>query len=136
MEASTGAQNVALHPQPPLQRSILDALGKSKPTSTEEGDFSPFRSPLRSQALNEIIGSLRSVTTEEIPGASGGRNCSGLQSRSALQEHSIGALQEASEACLVGLFEDNNLCAICAKHITVMPKDIQLQHHTRVKNPL
>ena len=36
------------------------------------------------------------------------------------------ALQEAAEAYLVGLFEDTNLCAIYAKHITIMPKDIQL----------
>ena len=36
------------------------------------------------------------------------------------------ALQEASEAYLIGLFEDSNLCAIHAKRVTVMPKDIQL----------
>ena len=38
----------------------------------------------------------------------------------------IGALQEAAEAYLVGLFEDTNLCAIHAKRITIMPRDIQL----------
>merc|ERR1712032_63955 len=32
--------------------------------------------------------------------------------------------QEASEAYLVGLFEDTNLCAIHAKRVTIMPKDI------------
>ena len=36
------------------------------------------------------------------------------------------ALQEAAEAYLVGLFEDTNLCAIHARHVTIMPKDIQL----------
>ena len=36
------------------------------------------------------------------------------------------ALQEAAEAYLIGLFEDTNLCAIHAKCITIMPKDIQL----------
>ncbi|KAK2109294.1 histone H3.3C [Saguinus oedipus] len=40
----------------------------------------------------------------------------------------IGALQEASEAYLVDLFEDTNLCAIHAKRVTIMPKDIQLAH--------
>ncbi|XP_012873478.1 PREDICTED: histone H3.3-like, partial [Dipodomys ordii] len=35
----------------------------------------------------------------------------------------IGALQEASEAYPVGLFEDTNLCAIHAKRVTIMPKD-------------
>ncbi|XP_028731823.1 histone H3.3C-like [Peromyscus leucopus] len=42
------------------------------------------------------------------------------------QSAPIGALQEASEAYLVGLFEDTNLCAIHAKRITIMPKGIQL----------
>ena len=35
-------------------------------------------------------------------------------------------LQEAAEFQLVGLFENANLCAIHAKRVTVMPKDIQL----------
>ena len=39
------------------------------------------------------------------------------------------ALQEAAKAYLVGLFEDTNLCAIHTKHITIMPKDIQLARH-------
>ena len=36
------------------------------------------------------------------------------------------ALQEALEAYLVGLLEDANLCAVHAKRVTIMPKDIQL----------
>ena len=42
------------------------------------------------------------------------------------QSTAVMALQEASEAYLVGLFEDTNLCAIHAKRVTIMPKDIQL----------
>ena len=42
------------------------------------------------------------------------------------QSSAIMALQEAGEAFLVGLFEDTNLCAIHAKRVTIMPKDIQL----------
>ena len=41
------------------------------------------------------------------------------------------ALQEASEAYLVGLYEDTNLCAIHAKRVTIMPKDIQLSRRIR-----
>uniref|UniRef100_A0A7S4QDQ4 Core Histone H2A/H2B/H3 domain-containing protein n=1 Tax=Alexandrium monilatum TaxID=311494 RepID=A0A7S4QDQ4_9DINO len=41
------------------------------------------------------------------------------------------ALQEAAEAYLVGLFEDANLCAVHAKRVTVMPKDIQLSRRIR-----
>jgi histone H3 len=42
------------------------------------------------------------------------------------QSHALAALQEASEAYLVGLFEDTNLCAIHAKRVTIFPKDMQL----------
>ena len=65
------------------------------------------------------------------------------------QSAAIAALQEASEAYLVGLFEDTNLCAIHAKvftlhslsplssltqpaqRVTIMPKDIQLARRIR-----
>ena len=47
------------------------------------------------------------------------------------QANAIAALQEASEAYLVGLFEDTNLCAIHAKRVTIMPKDIQLARRIR-----
>ena len=47
------------------------------------------------------------------------------------QSLAIKALQEASEAYLVGLFEDTNLCAIHAKRVTIMPKDIQLARRIR-----
>ena len=36
------------------------------------------------------------------------------------------AIQEAAKAYLVRLFKDTNLCAIHAKRVTIMPKDIQL----------
>ena len=44
---------------------------------------------------------------------------------------SISALQEAAEAYLVGIFEDTNLCAIHAKRVTIMPRDIQLARRIR-----
>ena len=47
------------------------------------------------------------------------------------QSAAIMALQEALEAYLVGLFEDSNLCAIHAKRVTIMPKDIQLARRIR-----
>jgi len=47
------------------------------------------------------------------------------------QSAAILALQEASEAMLVGLFEDTNLCALHAKRVTVMPKDMQLARRIR-----
>ena len=47
------------------------------------------------------------------------------------QSSAILALQEASESYLVGLFEDTNLCAIHAKRVTIMPKDMQLARRIR-----
>ena len=41
------------------------------------------------------------------------------------------AIQEAAEAYLVRLFKDTNLCAIHAKRVTIMPKDIQLARRIR-----
>ena len=45
------------------------------------------------------------------------------------QAAAFGALQEASEAYLVGLLEDSNLCAIHSGCVTIMPRDIQLARH-------
>lgn len=42
------------------------------------------------------------------------------------QASALQALQEATEAYIIGLFEDTNLCAIHAKRVTIMPRDIQL----------
>jgi histone H3 len=47
------------------------------------------------------------------------------------QSTAILALQEASEAYLVGLFEDVNLIAMHAKRVTIMPRDIQLARRIR-----
>ena len=47
------------------------------------------------------------------------------------QSEAVRALQEACEAYLVGLFEDTNLCAIHAKRVTIMPKDMQLARRIR-----
>jgi histone H3 len=47
------------------------------------------------------------------------------------QGSAVLALQEAAESYLVALFEDTNLCAIHAKRVTIMPKDIQLARRIR-----
>jgi histone H3 len=43
-----------------------------------------------------------------------------------MQSTAILALREALVAYLVHLFEDSNKCAIHAKGVMIMPKDIQL----------
>ncbi|KAH9482737.1 Alpha-glucosides permease mph3 [Psilocybe cubensis] len=47
------------------------------------------------------------------------------------QSSALLALQEATEAYLVHLFEDANLCAIHAKRVTIMTRDIQLARRIR-----
>ena len=47
------------------------------------------------------------------------------------QSTAILALQEAAESYLTSLFEDTNLCAIHAKRVTIMPKDMRLARRLR-----
>jgi histone H3 len=47
------------------------------------------------------------------------------------QGSAVMAMQEAAEAYLVGIMEDTNLCAIHAKRVTIMPRDIQLARRIR-----
>jgi histone H3 len=49
------------------------------------------------------------------------------------QSSALLALQEAVEAYLIGLFEDTNLCAIHAKRVTIMEKDMKLA--LRIRGP-
>lgn len=49
------------------------------------------------------------------------------------QSVAILALQEATEAYLVHLLEDTNLCAIHAKRVTIMQKDIHLARRLRAE---
>ncbi len=47
------------------------------------------------------------------------------------QSSAVMALQEATESYIVGLFEDTNLCAIHARRVTIMPKDMKLAKRIR-----
>ncbi|PLW21459.1 hypothetical protein PCANC_04972 [Puccinia coronata f. sp. avenae] len=47
------------------------------------------------------------------------------------QSSALLALQEAAEAYLVHIFEDTNLCAIHAKRVTIMKRDMQLARRLR-----
>ncbi len=48
-----------------------------------------------------------------------------------MQSTALLALQEAAEAYLVGLFIDTNECALHAKRVMIMKKDMQLAQHIR-----
>jgi len=49
------------------------------------------------------------------------------------QSSALRALQEATEAYLVHLFEDAYLCTIHAKRVTLMQRDLQLARRIRGK---
>ena len=57
-----------------------------------------------------------------------------ISSTMRFQSHALLAIQEAAEAFLVMLFEDTNLCAIHAKRVTIMPRDMQLARRLREGN--
>jgi histone H3 len=45
--------------------------------------------------------------------------------------NAIEALQEASEAYIIGLMEDTNLCALHAKRVTITVQDMRLARRIR-----
>lgn len=54
-------------------------------------------------------------------------NNSGLR----ISSDALLALQKATEAYIVSMFEDTNICAIYAKRVTVLPRDMQLVRRIR-----
>ncbi|GLD47575.1 uncharacterized protein AKAME5_002719200 [Lates japonicus] len=79
------------------------------------------------------------VFSDFLPASSelgGGEIAQDFKTDLRFQSSAVMALQEASEAYLVGLFEDTNLCAIHAKRVTIMPKDIQLARRGSAESKL
>lgn len=72
------------------------------------------------------------LTLDYLPSTHNGRLLSsGEQAGLRFQSSAIMALQEASEAYLISLFEDFNLAALHAKRVTIMPRDILLARRLR-----
>ncbi len=106
---------------------------KSAPTSTS-GLKKPHRFKPGTVALREIRRYQKStdLLIRKLPFQRLVRDiASDYKSDLRFQASAVLALQEASESYLVGLFEDTNLCAIHAKRVTIMPKDIQLARRIR-----
>jgi histone H3 len=60
--------------------------------------------------------------------------CSEIDHDLRFQAQALLALQEATEAYLVGVFEDANLCCIHAKRVTIMKQDMELARRIRGEN--
>lgn len=70
---------------------------------------------------------VREVADDFVTSVYAGGSGAGLR----WQSSAILALQEATEAYMVHLFEDANLCAIHARRVTIMQRDIQLARRIR-----
>ena len=72
------------------------------------------------QKSTELL--MRRVTFQRLIRQIAHDTCSDLH----FQAIAIRALQEAAKSYMIGLSEDSNLCAVHTKHVTIMPKDMQL----------
>ncbi|KAF5347421.1 hypothetical protein D9758_011260 [Tetrapyrgos nigripes] len=70
---------------------------------------------------------VREIAMDMTTDMNGNMNNGGMR----WQSSALQALQEATEAFLVHLFEDANLCALHAKRVTIMQRDIQLARRIR-----
>ncbi|XP_036160072.1 histone H3.3-like [Myotis myotis] len=101
------------------QKSVPSTGGVKKPHSYRPGTLA-LREIRRYQKSTELL--IRKLPFQHLVR----EIAQDFKTDLCFQSAAIGALQEAGEAYLVGLFEDTNLCAIHAKSVTIMPKDIQL----------
>ena len=126
----------ALHKQPQPQTKKTKKKGKKaqgggkKLPASQKGTQKPHRYQPGTVALREIWHYQKSteLLIRKLPFQRLVREIAqDLGKKDArFQSGAIIALQEASEAYLVGLLEDSNLCAIHTKRVTIMSKDIQL----------
>lgn len=127
----------------PAKKAAARAAGKQKPseggvkTVKTGADRKPHRYRPGTVALREIRRYQKStdLLIRKLPFQRLVREIAlefrGTQGAIRFQGTAIGALQTASESYLVSLFEDTNICAIHAKRVTIMPKDMQLARRIR-----
>ena len=117
------------------RKSVADKSAKGKaPTVATPGVKRPHRFKPGTVSLREIRRFQKSteLLIRKLPFQRLVREiASDFKSDLRFQSSAVLALQEASEAYMVGLFEDTNLCAIHAKRVTIMPKDMQLARRIR-----
>jgi len=117
-----------------LQRAAAPVTARKPPPPATEGQRQRHRYRPGSVALREIRQYQRSpdLLLRKLPFQRLVREIAqDYKNDLRFQGTAMLALQEASESYLVGLFEETNLCAIHAKRITIMPKDMQLARRLR-----
>merc|ERR1712072_1534557 len=101
------------------RKKVVAAGGVKKPHRFRPGTVA-LREIRRFQKSTELL--IRKLPFQRLVREIAGEFKNDLR----FQSSAVLALQEAAEAYMVGLFEDTNLCAIHAKRVTIMPKDMQL----------
>ena len=113
---------------------MAPAKGGVKATASQEGDRKKIRFKAGTVALREIKRYQKS-TNLLLPRASFQRVvrsiCMEIDNTLRCQAQALLALQEATEAYLVGVFEDANLCCVHAKRMTIMKQDMELARRIR-----
>ena len=120
----------------PKEKLNLNAARKSAPASTT-GVKKPQRYRPGTVALREIRKYQKSteLLIRKLPFQRLVREIAqDFKADLRFQSKAIIALQEAAESYLIGLLEDTNLCAIHAKRVTIMPKDVDLARRIRPNN--
>lgn len=121
---STGGKPPRKQMPPPNRKPAPATGGVKKPYRYRPGTVA-LRDIRRYQKSTELL--IRKMPFQRLVREITQQNHVGLR----FQPSALAALQEAAESYLVGLFEDTNSCAIHAKRVTIMPKDIQLARRIR-----
>jgi histone H3 len=132
--ARSSYKNKSKAPRKPLQHRPAQTTGLDPKNGQPRSAKKPHRFRPGTVALREIRKYQRSteLLIRKLPFQRLVREIANdFKTNLQFQSQAILALQEASEAYLVGLFEDTNLCAIHAKRVTVMPKDLHLARRLR-----
>ena len=118
----------------PAKGSKSKAIKKSAPAKGGIKEKRQFRWKAGTVALREVRKYQKSIKNV-LPRAPFQRLVrsivSDMDHELRFQSQALAALQEASEAYIVGIFEDTNLCAIHAMRKTIMKKDMDLARRIR-----
>jgi histone H3 len=122
--ASQAAAQAAAH-RPQLgaaPRHILGATGGVKKPHRYRPGTVALREIRRFQKITELL--IRKAPFQRLLREIAQKISKNKDTR--FQSLAVLALHEASEAYMVGMFEDTNLCAVHAKRVTIMPRDMLL----------
>ena len=118
----------------PAKAKGSKAVKKSAPAAGGIKERKARRNKPGTVTLREVKKYQKSITNL-LPRASFQRLvrniCADLDHELRFQSQALLALQEATEAYVVGVFEDTNLCAIHAKRMTIQKKDMDLARRIR-----